>query len=336
MFLPKFELLPAGSFNEAVELLHAHGSSAKLVAGGSDLFPRMKYRLITPKVVISLKRTPVRDLAIASDGSLTLDALERLAHIAHDSRIRDAAPLLSEAALAVGSNQIRHMATLGGNLCLDTRCLYYNQSHRYQFVEPCFKRNGQRCYLVPKGRRCWAVFMGDTVPALLCLGATIEIASLEHPKTIKTEDLYTGDPISPIALSRTEIIQSVTVPGVSGPQGSAFVKHTMRGGLEFAIVNVATLMNMAEDCETCVDARIAVGAVSAVPARLKKAEAVLVGNRISDDLFHAAAETAAMEITPVMHHGFSVAYLRKCVEVCAKDALTLASQRIARRWHSTS
>lgn len=330
MLLPKFEHIPAGSVAEAAELLRSHGRAAKLVVGGTDLFPRMKHRLTSPKILVSLRRASVRDPAIAPNGSLTLDALETLAHVADDPRVRDAAPLLSEAALAVGSNQIRHMATLGGNLCLDTRCLYYNQSHRYQFVEPCFKRQGQRCYLAPKGGKCWAVFVADTVPALACLDAIVEIASPKGLKAITVEGLYSGDPARPLALADDEVVRSITVPGVAKPRGSAFVKHSLRGGLEFAIVNGAAVMDMEDDCETCADARIAVGAVSAMPTRLKKAESVLIGNRISDDLFRAAAQKAAEEVIPVMHHGFSVGYLRKCVEVCTKDALALAAKRIPR------
>jgi 4-hydroxybenzoyl-CoA reductase beta subunit len=330
MFLPKFELISAGSADQAAKLLGSYGPAANLVAGGSDLFPRMKYRLTSPEVVITLRRAPVREPEIDSEGRFSLDTLSTLADISHDPVLRNAAPLLAQAAHAVGSNQIRHMATLGGNLCLDTRCLYYNQSHHYQFVEPCFKRNGDRCYLVPKGRKCWAVFMGDTAPALFCLRARVEVAAPDNSREISVEDLYTGDSLSPFTLSAFEVIRGVSIPMSSNPRGTAFVKHTLRGGLEFAIVNVAVVMDMEDDCETCAEARIAVGAVSAAPFRPKKAEAALVGNRISNDVFREVAAMAAQEIGLVMHHGFSVAYLRKCVEVCTRDALTGAFQRVAR------
>ena len=175
MRLPRFELLQPRSVTEAVEALAQHGLSAKVAAGGTDLFPRMKYGVAGPEVVVSLKGLPVRSPAVSPDGYLSISALMRLTDVIGSDVVREKAPLLVQAAFAVGSNQIRHMGTLGGNLCLENRCVYYNQSHQYQFIEPCFKRNGNLCHLIPKGKKCWAVSAADTVPALMSLNAQVVI-----------------------------------------------------------------------------------------------------------------------------------------------------------------
>ena len=178
MRLPKFEYLQPTSREEAFRLLQEHGSRAQLVAGGTDLYPRMKYGLAHPDVLISLRGLSTTPPSEDPNGDLHIDALMTLSDLAGSQTIVEKAPLLSEAALSVASNQIRHMGTLGGNLCQENRCYYYNQTHTFQFVEQCFKRNGDLCYLIPKGKKCWAVFSSDTAPALISLGASIPTRTL--------------------------------------------------------------------------------------------------------------------------------------------------------------
>ncbi len=175
MYLPRFRHLRASSLEEGIQILKDYGPQARVFAGGTDLFPRMKYGLVRPEVLVSLKGIPSRLAKVGPDGALYLDALTTLADVAFSPLVLERVPILSQAALSVGSHQIRQMGTRGGNICLETRCSYYNQSHAFQFVEPCFKRKGGRCYLLPKGNRCCAVFCGDTAPALITLGAPVKI-----------------------------------------------------------------------------------------------------------------------------------------------------------------
>lgn len=325
MHLPKFEHHRPATVEEAVQLLKEYGSRAQIVAGGTDLYPRMKYGLLRPDVVISLKGVPVKSPATVGEGELHLDAFMTLADVVRSPVILERAPLLAEAALNVASHQIRHMATLGGNLCLETRCTYYNQSHAYQYVEPCFKRNGDRCYLIPKGKKCQAVFTADTVPALICLDAKVEIQSDTKSRQLSVEKLYTGDPLSPIAFSAGELVSAVIVPNAAPMRGSGFAKFSLRGGLEFGAVTVALLLDMADDGTTCGRARIAVGSVSAKPIRAVKAEKALTGEKPSEKLIREVAKKIATEVRPVMHHGYSAPFLRECLEVQAYRALTKAA-----------
>ncbi len=330
MHLPKFEHLRPRTVKEAAELLKEYGSRAQIVAGGTDLYPRMKYGLLRPELMISLKGVSAESPVTVGEGELCLDAFMRLADVVRSPEVLERAPLLAEAALNVASNQIRHMATLGGNLCLETRCTYYNQSHTYQYVEPCFKRDGDRCYLIPKGKKCQAVFMADTVPALICLDAQVEIQSHTKGRQLAVADLYTGDPLSPIALLEGELVSRVVIPDAAPNRRSGFTKFSLRGGMEFGAVTVAVLLDGTDEGGTCGKARIAVGSVSAKPVRAVKAETALNGEKPSDDLLREVAKKVAAEVRPVMHHGYSVPFLKACLEVQAYRTLTKAATGISK------
>jgi 4-hydroxybenzoyl-CoA reductase beta subunit len=327
MLLPKFEHLCPTSIEEAAQLLGRHGNKARLAAGGTDLFPRMKQGLTRPEVVISLKGLAINTPRVNREGDLYINALMPLADIIRSPEVIGKAPMLAEAIACVGSNQVRHMGTLGGNICLENRCTYYNQSHSFQFVEPCFKRGGDRCYLLPKGKKCLAVFSADTVPALICLDAKVEIVAAAGRRQLPVEKLYTGDALQPLSLSRDEIISAVIITNPQTVQGAAFTKFSLRGGLEFAGLTVAACLEMANGSGTCSAARITAGAVSARPVRAAKAEKAMAGETLSDELFQKIAEMVAGEIRPVMHHGYSAPFLRECLKVQTYRTLALGAER---------
>ena len=327
MLLPKFEHLCPKSIKEAAQLLDRHGENACLAAGGTDLLPRMKQGLTRPEVVISLKGVTIDPPRISSNGDLHINALLPLADIARFPEVLEKAPLLAEAIASVGSNQIRHMGTLGGNICLENRCTYYNQSHTFQFVEPCFKRDGDRCYLIPKGKKCLAVFSADTVPALICLGARVDIVSAESNRQLPVEKLYSGNALQSLNLSQDEIISTVIIPKPKTVRGTAFTKFSLRGGVEFAGLSVAVCLEMENGGGTCASARITVGAVSAAPVRAIKAEKAMAGEMLSDEFLQDTAEMVAGGIRPVMHHGYSAAFLRECLKVQAYRTLALGAER---------
>jgi 4-hydroxybenzoyl-CoA reductase beta subunit len=327
MHLTGFEHLRPASMEEAAQMLHDFGPRARLVAGGTDLFPRVKLGLTRPEVVVSLKGLSLNETQVIRNGNLHIHALIPLADIACSPAVLKKAPLLAEAALSVGSNQIRHMGTLGGNICLENRCSYYNQSHTFQFVEPCFKRHGDRCYLIPNGKKCLAVFMADTVPALICLNAKVEIVSPGNVRQIPVEKLYTGNALQPLNLSHDEIVSEVIIPSSDAIRGTAFSKFSLRGGMEFAALTVAVLLDMVDDSDTCAAARIAVGSIATRPMRAVKAEAAAAGKRISDKSLQVIAHMAAGEIQPIMHHGYSVPYLKECLKIQIYRTLALGAKR---------
>jgi 4-hydroxybenzoyl-CoA reductase subunit beta len=216
---------------------------------------------------------------------------------------------------------------------LETRCTYYNQRHTFQYVEPCFKRNGQRCYLLPKGKKCQAVFMADTVPALMCLDAKVKIMSTSNSRQLPVEELYSGNSLRPVKLSDDEIVTDVIIPNAVSLRGTGFKKFSSRGGLEFAALTVAALLDMVDNGKTCARARIVLGSVAARPIRALKAEAAILGQELSDRLLQDAAHEVAAEVSPVMHHGYSVSFLKECLRVQTLRALTLAANRINHTQH---
>jgi CO/xanthine dehydrogenase FAD-binding subunit len=324
MHFPKFEHLQAASMQEAAQLLKKHGSAARLVAGGTDLFPRMKYRLVRPEILVSPKTLSIREPVIDENGGMILDALMTLTAVVRSPVIGSKAPLIAEAAHTVASNEIRNMGTLGGNLCQETRCLYYNQGHEFQFVEPCFKRGGSLCYFIPKGKKCRAVFMADTAPPLICLGAEVKIRGPAEMRQIAVEDLYSGDALKPIATGPDEILTEVWIPKQPAGRCVAYRKFSLRGALEFGALVLAVAMDMDDRGKTCLQARIAVGAVSPGPVRAFNAESLLKGKMISDTLFSKVAQAAAEELQMIPHHGYSGFYLKKCLQVQLRRALDTA------------
>jgi len=327
MYLPKIKLLLPESIPEAARLLLEHGPASRLVAGGTDLFPLMKYGVTRAETLISLHRRVPEKPAVDENGSLHLDTFMTLADLVRSPEIKARALSLTEAAHSVASNQIRNMATLGGNICQDSRCLYYNQSHTYQFMDPCFKRGGDQCYFLAKGTRCWAVLMSDAATALVSLAAQVIVTGAAGNRTVPIEQLFSGDPIAPLTREPDQIISGVVIPRISNDQGTAFRKFSLRGGLDYPVINVAVALSMANGSQTCSEARVVLGAVSAAPVRATKAEEALTGQRLSEELCRAAAGAAASEVSIFPRDGFSVPYLRKCVEVFTAEALATANQR---------
>ena len=331
MHLPKFTYYRLSSRAEASRLLKEYGSRARLVAGGTDLYPRMKYGVMRPQVVISLKDLAVKNPEVDEVGNLHIDPLMTLADFACSPLIREKFPMLATAALSVASGQIRNMATVGGNICLENRCLYYNQSHTFQFVDACFKRAGDRCYLFPQGRKCFAVFVADTVPALISLGALITLTDGENIRSLPLAKLYTGDALRPLDLDEGEILAGVLIPAPGAQCGMAFKKFSIRGGVEFAAFNVAVLLQLDGDRRICTAARLTVGGISQAPVRLAEAEASLLGRQPTPALFKGVARIAVADVAPLPHHGYSSSYLKECLAVYTGRVLESALATIRKQ-----
>ena len=169
--------------------------------------------------------------------------------------------------------------------------------------------------------------MADTVPALICLDASVEIVSPGSVRQVAVEKLYTGNALQPLTLSHDDIVREVIIPNPSAHRRAAFSKFSLRGGMEFAALSVAVLLDMTAKSDTCAAARIVVGSVGTRPVRAVKAEAAVVGKQISDTFFHEIAHIAAGEIKPVMHHGYSVPYLKECLNIQIYRTLELAARR---------
>ena len=326
MILYDFEYEKPKSMQEAMTLLDEFGDNAHLLAGGTDLLPNMRVEIIVPSMLVSLSGIEAQEPKVQSDGSIRIDALSKLADLADSDLLRDKLPMVAESAHTVAGNQVREMGTLGGNLCQETRCLYFNQKHDYQFVEPCYKRGGDTCYPFPGNDRtiCWSVYMSDIAPVLIALGAELEILGPDGARNICIEDLFTGNAMDPMTLKSSEIIMAVIVPPLPERFGWGYHKTTVRGGLDFGTAIVVIALQMEEDGETCANAKIIYGAIGEGPLRPTATESSMSGAKI--DAVQIAHD-ASQEVTPLPHHGFKKGYLRDNIKVNTERLLIRAIER---------
>jgi 4-hydroxybenzoyl-CoA reductase subunit beta len=294
MRLPWFEYRAPRSIAEAAKILAGEGPAAMLVAGGTDLLPNMKRRHQTPKVLVSLRGIP--ELKGFSNGSgVVLGSALTLTRITQEKKIREQFTALHQAAAQIATPHLRNMGTLGGNLCLDTRCTYYNQNYEWrQAIDFCLKKDGQTCWVATASKRCVAVSSTDTAPALIALNAQIKLEGVNGERWIPVEALYKNDGIDYLSRSPDEILTAVKVPG---GWKSTYWKLRRRGSFDFPILGVAAALKMQGDVVE--DARVALGAVASRPFLVEKASAFLKGKQLTDEVIAEASELVANRAKPM-------------------------------------
>jgi 4-hydroxybenzoyl-CoA reductase subunit beta len=291
MRLPWFEYRAPRSVAEAAKILAGEGAQAMLVAGGTDLIPNMKRRHQSPKILVSLRG--VRELRRANG---TLGAGLTLTDLVNDAPLRERYRALWQAAAQVATPHLRNMGTLGGNLCLDTRCNYYNQSHEWRkAIDFCLKKDGDVCWVATASKRCVAVSSTDTAPALIALEATVKLVSASGERQVAVADLYRNDGIEYLSRRADEILTEVSVP-----EGwtSSYWKLRRRGSFDFPVLGVAAAARLAPD-GTVQALRIALGAVASRPFLVDKAADKGVGKKLTDEVIAEAAAAVASRAKPL-------------------------------------
>jgi len=221
----------------------------------------------------------------------------------------------------VASPLIRNNATIGGNVALDSKCWYFNQSAQWRkSFAPCFKRGGDVCHVVKGGKHCFSVYCPDTVPALMALGAEVDIVS-EHGKRTMTLDAFcTGKGEKPNVLELDEMISEIRVPNQPARTGTAFIKLATRGSIDYALVDVAVALSREADNGHCRDAKVVVAAIGPGPVNSTKAAGALIGRELNDQAFEAAGAAAVDEARRVSSVWTSVKYRRKAMRVLVSRA----------------
>jgi len=310
MRLPWFDFRAPRSVAEAVRILEGEGPGAMLLAGGTDLLPNMKRRQQTPATLIALRGVPeLRQMAI--DSGMTLGAGITLTEAASAEAVRENYAGLMQAAAQVATPHLRNMATLGGNLCLDTRCSYYDQSHEWRkAIDFCLKKDGETCWVATASKRCVAVSSTDTAPALIALGAKVKLVSAAGEREVALEDLYKNDGMEYLTRRADEILTEVRLPDSAGWR-STYWKLRRRGSFDFPILGVAAAAKFAKD-GTVEAARVALGAVASRPFLVPKAGEALAGKRLSDELIAEVAATVGARAKPMDNADMDI-YWRKQV-----------------------
>lgn len=324
MSLPAFQLLRPKTLDEAINLMAKHNGDVKVVAGGTDLLPSMKQKLFTPGFVLDLRGIAELRGIQTSAGGTDIGALTSLTTLEHAAVIRRDYPVLLEAVKTVASPVLRNMGTLGGNICLDTRCLWYNQSLSWRkSCGFCLKKDGNLCHVAPGGKFCWAAFSGDTAPALLCLGAEIEIAGPSGIKRTPLSEFYVNDGIVRLKLAKNEIVTRIHLPESSAGWHGSYQKLRVRGSIDYPLAGVAVALKM--NSGRVEDARVAITAVNPAPHLIKDADAQLIGVAPTEEVAERIGEMAARTAKPLTTSVLTPEYRREMVKVYAKRAVMAAA-----------
>ncbi|MBI3635021.1 MAG: FAD binding domain-containing protein [Candidatus Rokubacteria bacterium] len=318
--LPPFTYHAPRAIDDAVRLVREHGAGAMLVAGGTDLYPNMKRRQFEPKTLIGLRG--IRDLdgvrGSTRDG-LVLGATTTLTAVANHADVARHYAAVATAAGLVSSPQLRNAGTIGGNVCVDTRCNYYNQTYQWRkAIGFCMKKDGDICLVAPGSPRCWAVSSSDTAPALWAIGARVRLIGATGERTIPLEALYRDDGIQYLAKAPDEIVAEILLPPADG-WTSAYLKLRRRGSFDFPVLGVAVALKL--DGTRVAGARIVLGAVASLPREAKPAAQALIGERLTPELITRTADLAAGPSKPLDNTDFAHFYRKKMTRVFVARAL---------------
>jgi len=297
----------------------------RIIAGGTDLIPSLRQRLFEPEYVLDLRGiAALRGIKPKPDGGVEIGALTTLRAIERSDFLRQHYPVLAEAAATVASPVLRNMGTIGGNICLDTRCLWYNQSLTWRKgCGFCIKKDGDLCHVAPGGLKCWAAFSGDTPPALLCLKAEIEIASAAGVRRLPLRDFYTGLGDTYRKLAPNEIVTRVFLPASSAGYRGVYRKLRVCGSIDYPLAGVAVVMKRSNG--HVADARVGITAVNPAPLLVEGAPELLAGKVVDEALAEAVGDLAARTAKPLTTSALTPAYRREMIRVFTKRAVLAAA-----------
>ena len=321
MRLPPFSYLAPVSVADAVKLMADHGPEAMLVAGGTDLYPNMKRRQFEPSVLIGLRG--IREMSGVRGSSktgLSIGAGTSLTAVSsHPDVARDYRGLAAAAGL-VSSPQLRNMGTLGGNVCVDTRCNYYNQSEFWRAsIGYCMKKDGDVCLVAPGSDICWALSSSDTAPVMIALGAEVTLVGPDAERRIAVRDLYGPDGIAYLAKRPEEVLTRIHVPD-GGGWATTYRKVRRRGSIDFPVLGVAVAVRLGGG-RVVEDARIVLGAVHTAPVEATDAEQFLRGRTLDAETIEMAAGIAYKPARPLDNADLSYAWRKRMARIEVARAL---------------
>jgi 4-hydroxybenzoyl-CoA reductase subunit beta len=324
--LPPFRYLAPRTLAEAARLLAEEGAQAMPVAGGTDLLPNMKRRQFTPAALVGLRQLrELKGISGSPATGLRIGAGETLTAVATHPLIREHYAALALAAGAVSTPQLRNMGTIGGNILLDTRCNYYNQTEFWRHsIGYCMKRDGEICLVAPGSPRCWAISSADTAPVLLSLGAQVRLVSVRGERLIPIGALFRDDGMRPYTREADEILSEILLPPADGWR-SIYLKLRRRGSFDFPILGVAVALRCDEDGRIA-EARIALGAVASHPVEAEEAAAHLQGQRPTAALVQEVALLAAKRARPLDNADLTINYRKQMTAVYVRRALNLLTE----------
>ncbi|MDH4044636.1 MAG: FAD binding domain-containing protein [Gemmatimonadota bacterium] len=334
--LPSFTYLAPKTLKQALQWKHDAGPEGMYVAGGTDLYPNMKRRHQDPKVVISLagvkalRRKPAeRRNGGTADAGLALAAGMTLTEITEHRKLRRRYPVVTRGAELISTPLLRNMGTLGGNLCLDTRCTYYNQSYEWRkAIDFCMKKDGAICWVAPSSPRCWAVQSSDLAPVMVALDAQLHLVGRAADRTISAAAFYHNDGIAYLTKQPDEVLTEIRLPAPNG-WDATYHKLRRRGTFDFPVLGVAIWVRW--DAARVDDARIVLGGVASWPQAVPEAAEAVRGTQLEDAAIEAAATAAFRPSKPMDNTDFALAWRKEMTRVYVRRALEELRDRHATR-----
>jgi 4-hydroxybenzoyl-CoA reductase subunit beta len=324
--LPPFTYLAPKTLSQALQWKRDAGPDGMYVAGGTDLYPNMKRRHQEPRVVISLagiralrRGSAGRRAGGPAGGGLALGAGLTLTEITEQRRLRKHYSVVARGAELISTPLLRNMGTLGGNLCLDTRCTYYNQTYEWRkAIDFCMKKDGAICWVAPSRPRCWAVQSSDLAPVMVALDAEVVLVGPEGDRVVRAGTLYRNDGLQYLTKGPDEIVTEVRLPAPDG-WDATYHKLRRRGSFDFPVLGVAAWVQW--DGDRVADARVVLGGVASHPQIVPEAADVLRGTRLDDDAVTAAAAAAFRPSKPMDNTDFALSWRKEMTRVYVRRAL---------------
>ena len=319
--LPPFRYLAPSTIEQATNMLAGEGEQAMLVAGGTDLYPNMKRRQFTPPVLIGLRGiAELKHINGSPEQGMRVGAGVTLTTLANHPVLIEHYAALATASGSVSTPQLRNMGTIGGNVLLDTRCNYYNQTEFWRnSIDYCMKKDGEVCLVAPGSPRCWAISSADTVPVLVSLDAHVRLVSVRGERVMPVRELFRDDGMHPYTRANDEILCEIILPPAGGWR-SVYIKLRRRGSFDFPILGVAAALRFAAD-GTVADVRLTLGAVASHPVEVTDAVKLLAGQRLNSELISEVATLASKRSKPLDNADLTINYRKQVTPVYIRRAL---------------
>ena len=325
MILPAFRLHRPATVDEAIEIARASDGDFDYVAGGTDLLPNYKNRLNPRRNVIALWGI----LELCASGKSDYGAMARLASLGQGTELRRRYGGLADAVNEVATPLIRQQATLGGNLLVETRCYYFNQSHDWRASKGyCMKADGDVCLVVPQKEICYAIYAGDTAAPLITLDATVRIQGFQGERDVRLRDFFQPDGIRKNVMEKGDLITRILMPPGAEKYRSGYMKLRLRDSFDFPDAGVGVAVRL--DGDVVEDLQIAVTAVSMTPQTFPEVTAPVSGERLTPDLVEHLADTVAAKTQPVRNVMFPPQYRKRMVGLFTRRLLSRLGEPASR------
>ena len=298
---------------------------ARIVAGGTDILPNLKHRLDEPETLISLAQVAELRAIEEADGVLQIGAGMTLTQVSEHPRVRALFPSLAHAAGLVASPLIRNMGTIGGNVNLDTRCRYVNQTKfwRQAIGGGCLKSEGNVCHVVPGGRNCVAAMSSDCVPVLISLDAELTLIGPAGERVVPAEKYFKADGLRHTIREDAELTTQIRVPIPSSPRRSAYAKWTVRKSIDFPLVSVALRFDLdADQVHAAITKLVVVVGVLGAKPRIVTGLDDAIGKKLSDPaVARIVSQAVHKQCKPLENVPYEAAYRRQMLEVHTRRAI---------------